>query len=54
MSTRAYYNQKLDIIVRLNITLNEFVIIGDDTKVSDQTLIDMMRGTLVPDGWVAI
>lgn len=53
MNSRGYYNRELDIIIRLDTALSEFVIIGDDTKVSDQTLIDLMRGNLV-HGWEAI
>ncbi len=49
-STRSFYNASLDISVRFT-SSTEFVVIGDEKKVSDNTLLSLSIGSL-PEGWV--
>ena len=46
--TRTFYNSKKDITVRF--TGESFVVIGDDSKVSDAELLSMAKG-IAPEGW---
>jgi hypothetical protein len=48
--THSFYNAALDINVRFT-SSTEFVVIGDESKVSDDTLLALSIGSL-PEGWV--
>lgn len=49
MYTNAAYNSQKDVLVKWN--AERFVIIGDDRKVSNKVLTQLVSGVL-PKGWV--